>query len=48
MRENDLIDTEYKAYAMQSMYQTAMCFIDDIIAKQNETHEVKKTHKVEI
>lgn len=48
MRENDLTDTEYRAYAMQSMYQTAMCFIDDIIAKQNETHEVKKTHKVKI
>lgn len=48
MRENDLIDTEYRAYAMQSMYQTAMCFIDDIIAKQNETHEVKKVHKIKI
>ncbi len=31
MRENDLIDTEYRAYTMQSMYQTAMCFIDEII-----------------
>ena len=47
MRENDLIDTEYRAYAMQSMYQTAMCFIDDIIAKQN-TNKTKKVHKVKI
>ena len=39
MRENDLTDTEYKAYAMQSMYQTAMCFIDDIIANSNKEHE---------
>ena len=48
MRENDLTDTEYRAYAMQSMYQTAMCFMDDIIAKQKETHEVNKVHKVKI
>lgn len=31
MRENDLTDTKYRAYTMQSMYQTAMCFIDEII-----------------
>ena len=31
MRENDLTDTEYRAYTMQSMYQTAMCFIDEIL-----------------
>ena len=44
MRENDLTDTEYRAYAMQSMYQTAMCFIDDIIAnrnKDNKSQEIK-------
>ena len=39
MRENDLTDTEYRAYAMQSMYQTAMCFIDDIIANRNKEHK---------
>lgn len=32
MRENDLTDTEYRAYTMQSMYQTAMYFIDEIIS----------------
>ena len=47
MRENDLIDTEYRAYAMQSMYQTAMYFIDEIIAKQN-TNKTNKVHKVKI
>lgn len=31
MRDNDLTDTEYRAYTMQSMYQTAMYFIDEII-----------------
>ena len=36
MRENDLTDTEYRAYTMQSMYQIAMCFIDDIIANRNK------------
>lgn len=44
MRENDLTDTEYRAYAMQSIYQTAMCFIDDIIAnrnKDNKSQEIK-------
>ena len=44
MRENDLTDTEYRAYAMQSMYQTAICFIDDIIAnrnKDNKSQEIK-------
>ena len=39
MRENDLTDTEYRAYTMQSMYQTAMCFIDDIIANRNKEHK---------
>jgi len=32
---------------MQSMYQTAMCFIDDIIAKQN-TNKTNKVNKVKI
>ena len=32
MIENDLTDTEYRAYTMQSMYQTAMCFIDEILS----------------
>lgn len=32
MRENDLIDGEYKAYAMQSMYQIAIEFIDRILS----------------
>lgn len=32
MRENDLTDTEYRAYTMQSMYQIAISFIDDVIA----------------
>lgn len=36
MRENDLTDTEYRAYTMQSMYQIAVCFIDDIIANRNK------------
>lgn len=35
MRENDLVDTEYRAYSMQSMYQNVIPFIDEIIAKQN-------------
>ena len=39
MSENDLTDTEYRAYTMQSMYQTAMCFIDDIIANRNKEHK---------
>ena len=39
MRENDLTDTEYRAYSMQSMYQTAMYFIDEIIANRNKEHE---------
>lgn len=39
MRENDLTDTEYRAYTMQSMYQIAMCFIDDIIANRNNEHK---------
>ena len=47
MRENDLIDTEYKAYAMQSMYQNVIPFIDDIIAKQN-ADKTNKVNKVEI
>ena len=47
MRENDLTDTEYKAYAMQSMYQNVIPFIDDIISKQN-TNKTKKVHKVKI
>ena len=38
MRENDLVDMEYRAYAMQSMYQIAISFIDDIFEnKQNES-----------
>ena len=47
MRENDLTDTEYKAYAMQSMYQNVIPFIDNIISKQN-TNKTKKVHKVKI
>lgn len=47
MRENDLTDAEYKAYAMQSMYQNVIPFIDDIIFKQN-TNKTKKVHKVKI
>ena len=34
MRENDLTDTEYRAYAMQSMYQIAISFIDDVITRK--------------
>ena len=38
MRENDLVDTEYRAYTMQSMYQIAISFIDDvIISKDNKS-----------
>ena len=36
MRENDLTDTEYKAYAMQSMYQNVIPFIDDILNKNKK------------
>ena len=39
MRENDLTDTEYRAYAMQSMYQNVIPFIDDIIANRNKEHK---------
>ena len=35
MRENDLTDTEYRAYTMQSMYQIAISFIDDVIANKH-------------
>ena len=42
MRENDLTDTEYRAYTMQSMYQIAMCFIDDIIANKNEDNQIQE------
>lgn len=35
MRENDLTDTEYRAYIMQSMYQIAISFIDDVIASKH-------------
>ena len=34
MRENDLTDTEYRAYTMQSMYQIAISFIDDVITNK--------------
>ena len=37
MRENDLTDTEYRAYAMQSMYQISMQFIDEILNKKIHT-----------
>ena len=47
MRENDLTDTEYKAYAMQSMYQNVIPFIDDIISKQN-ANNTNKVNKVKI
>lgn len=39
MRENDLTDTEYRAYSMQSMYQNVIPFIDDIIANRNKEHK---------
>lgn len=35
MRENDLTDTEYKAYSMQSMYQIAIDFIDYKLLKKS-------------
>ena len=35
MRENDLTDTEYRAYTMQSMYQIAISFIDDVIVNKH-------------
>lgn len=31
MDKNDFTDKEFRAYCNQVMYQTAMCFIDDII-----------------
>jgi len=31
MRESSLTDTEYRAYSMQSIYQIAMEFIDNIL-----------------
>ena len=43
MRENDLTDTEYRAYAMQSMYQIAISFIDEYYCKQqNESQRTKR------
>ena len=43
MRENDLTDTEYRAYTMQSMYQIAISFIDDIFAsKYNESQRTNR------
>lgn len=39
MRENDLADTEYREYTMQSMYQNVIPFIDDIIANRNKEHK---------
>lgn len=36
MRENDLTDGEYKAYTLQSMYQTAVEFIDRIVIEEKE------------
>ena len=35
MREYDLTDTEYRAYTMQSMYQIAISFIDDVITRKD-------------
>ena len=35
MRENDLVDTEYKAYSMQSMYQITIDFIDSKLLKKS-------------
>lgn len=35
MRENDLTDTEYRAYSIQSMYQISMQFIDEILNKKD-------------
>ena len=34
MKENDLTDTEYRAYTMQSMYQIAISFIDNVITNK--------------
>ena len=43
MRENDLTDTEYRAYTMQSMYQIAISFIDEYYCKQqNESQRTKR------
>ena len=42
MRENDLTDTEYRAYAMQSMYEIAISFIDDVIASKHRKSQRKK------
>ena len=42
MRENDLVDTECRAYAMQSMYQIAISFIDDVIASKHRKSQRKK------
>lgn len=45
MSENDLTDTEYRAYTMQSMYQTAMYFIDEILStsgsKNKNVYEIR-------
>ena len=35
IRENDLTDTEYKAYSMQSMYQITIDFIDNKLLKKS-------------
>ena len=42
MKENDLTDTEYRAYTMQSMYQIAISFIDDVIASKYNKNQRKK------
>ena len=41
MRENDLVDTEYRAYTMQSMYQIAISFIDDVITSKDNKSQRK-------
>ena len=42
MRENDLVDTEYRAYAMQSMYQIAISFIDDVITSKYNKNQMRE------
>ena len=42
MRENDLVDMEYRSYAMQSMYQIAISFIDDVIASKHRKSQREK------
>ena len=45
MRENDLTDTEYRAYTMQSMYQIAISFIDDVITNNKMRAKEQREYK---